>query len=125
MPEILPDLVEACDVEQVPHIDEMFNPERDKARCLHASCVRNAVMASDADHETVIFWCKVVAFAAFDVGDDILRDGFRGEVCSLDDLREWLAFENEAGNISHDVHEGIFRGLELHVAVDAIALACG
>jgi hypothetical protein len=46
-------------------------------------------------------------------------------VCGLDDLRKGLALENETSNIANDIHEGILRGLELHVAVDAVAFARG
>jgi hypothetical protein len=87
--------------------------------------IRNAVVASDGDHETVIVRLERVPLAAVDIGYDVFRDGFRREVRGLDDLREGLAFKDKTGDVAHDVHEGIFCGFELHVAVEAVALACG
>ena len=76
---------------------------------LHAARVGDAVVAADGDHEAVVVGLEVVALAAVDVGDDVLRGGLGGEVGGLDDLGHGLAVEHEAGVVADDVDEGVLR----------------
>ncbi len=73
----------------------------------------------------MVVWFELMPLAAVDVGDNVLSSRFRGEVRCFDDLRQGLAFLHQAGDVADDIDEWIFRGFEFHVAVDAVALACG